>query len=260
MDIDPQDPVGVTQIWALGISIGGILTAKAEVLTMRGLWKREVTEHGKLDALATGIFHGVLKNIELQTDHRKSELIEQVKNEISSSESKELSIRFALDMFRNNHTGRMYGTIGCHGYKAPRSRLFSRILLPLDWKSFQRASFAVDADNSVIVFDFGSSFQTNKHGNHVTKEGEQLAVTYARHWGSQTLPNNDNTNCKVNRKILGLVPLWHESWLVERAGFLTIKVTDEDIHNIRRMPLEVIKVSNIGFYKHQIYNHVLIQL
>ena len=242
VDIDPKDPLGGTQIWAMKIVIAGAFSADADVLTMRDMWRRDQSGKGDIDTTLSGQFHGVLMNVQFEDDKSDSELIEQLRAELEKSESKQLSIRFVLDRYRFNHTGRIYGTIGCHGYKAPQSKLFSRALMPVDKSSFGKASFALDEKNKVIVFDFESSFQTNENGTHVMKKSEYYWITYRYNGVIEGILDKTDVKCKENRVILGIVPLWKENWLTENAGFMTVKISANQIDDVKHSSLEIVKV------------------
>ena len=242
VDIDPQDPVGATQIWAMKIRIPGVLSSNAGVLTMRNMWRREVSGKKNIDGVLTGKFHGTLKDIALEDNAVESRYVEELRYGVEQSISKQLSIRFVLDMFRFNHTGRIYGTIGCHGYNSPQSLLFSRILLSHDRNSFNKASFAVDKEHKAIVFDFGSSFLTNENGTHIVNESEYYLITYQRNRSRGIEKNMEDKNWKQNREILGIVPLSSDDWLTKSAGFITLKVSENQLEEVSRSPLEVIKV------------------
>ena len=246
VDIDPQDPVGVTQIWAMKLRIAGIVAADAGVLTMRDLWKRETSDKKDLDSMLTGKFHGVLKNIEFESKSLESVFANQLRHHVETSFTKELSIRFVLDMFRFNHTGRIYGTIGCHGYNSPESILFSRVLMSEDRSLASKASFAVDEANRALVFDFGSSFRTNENGTHVMNESENYLITYKRYTSKEKEPNFAEDNWREDHEIIGAVPLWSEVWLLERAGFVILKISESQLKEVKSSPLEVIKVGFIS--------------
>jgi len=257
VDIDPQDPVGVTQIWAMKLRIAGIVAADAGVLTMRDLWKRETSDKKDLDSMLTGKFHGVLKNIEFESKSLESVFANQLRHHVETSFTKELSIRFVLDMFRFNHTGRIYGTIGCHGYNSPESILFSRVLMSEDRSLASKASFAVDEANRALVFDFGSSFRTNENGTHVMNESENYLITYKRYTSKEKEPNFAEDNWREDHEIIGAVPLWSEVWLLERAGFVILKISESQLKEVKSSPLEVIKVKGEG--TNAIYEKVILR-
>ena len=246
VDIDPQDPVGVTQIWAMKLRIAGIFAAEAGILTMRDLWKREASDKKDLDSMLTGQFHGVLRNIEFESKSIESIFAKQLRHNVEASFTKELSIRFVLDMFRFNHTGRIYGTIGCHGYNALESILFSRVLMSVDRGLASKASFAVDEANKALIFDFGSSFRTNENGTHVMNESENYLITYKRYTSSEKQTDFAKSNLRENREVIGVVPLWSEEWLSGRAGFVTLRISESQLKEVERSPLEVIKVGLVS--------------
>ena len=229
------------------VRIPGVMAADAGVLSMRNMWKREVSKTKDIDSILTGQFHGILKNVAFVNDGIKSKFVEQLRHNVEKSIAKELSIRFVLDRYRFNHTGRIYGTIGCHGLDAPHSTLLSRVLVPLDRSSYSKASFAVDEGNKAIVFDFGSSFQTTENGVHAINESEYFLITYNRQNGKEVQEDFLIQNWKQNSEILGVVPLWSEDWLIKRSGFITLKISEDTLGEVKQFPLAVIKVIEAIF-------------
>eukprot|EP00795_Rhopilema_esculentum_P016980 gene16980-8483_t len=239
VDIDPLD-LRWTEIWALKIKIPKFFETDSAVLTLRNLWERQINGN-HTDHVFSGLFHGVLKNVEFLGSTERSSFLKQLKWVVQESKNKLLSIRFILDLFDEKSLGgRIYGTIGCQGDDSSTSSLSGRALLPRK-SLYSEAVFTLDHANDVIVLDLGNSLPTGLDGNTLKEAGVSYYVAYA-HQSNYTC-KNAASSIKEDFELLGELPVTDKNWLTHDAGFVSIGIPRGKTELLMRRQFFILKVK-----------------
>ena len=184
-------------------------------------------------------YQSVLKNVQFGTRSEDSPITKYLKERLSRSDKKELSIRFNVDMYNPFSTtaefsyGRIVGSFGILGHDSPPYFTFGRMLKPIGTSpNFWFTPFVYDSTKKTLLIDLGNSLGITKDGRPVKSIGN-LALTYTDN------NKNNKIECPNKWNPFGLISFSDLEKYTLTSGIFKINVGKEDLSDTRVILVQV---------------------
>ena len=256
VDLDPQD-MTVSAIYGWRIRVGELFSADFRPVPLKGLWpkvKNSFAGSGQGESGTGAEFQSVLYNIKWLKSASSSRLMRQIHGVMKSIGSQELSINFNVDRFDQNHEsplctwGRIAGSIGVHGPRAPPFHALARVMRPKHETMYTNTQFVIDEHLKRVFIDLGNTLPITKKG-HLSSLGA-LAIGFVEDIDTEEL------NCSTKIKWIGEVPYRQRQFYRNTTGLVSFALSTDDIHMLTNRPLVMAQVRTTfrDYFFHRIMN------
>ena len=243
VDLDPEDML--TTIYGWQLQVENFFKADVHPTPYKYPWQKlgDGTD-GMRDTYMGVTYHTFLENITWFERASSSPFLRALRNDMASTKSNKLSMRFHMDQYQYNCTcGRIVGAIGPSGLRAPLTVVHGRELEPAQEDKAKQAPFVLDRASRRVHIDLGNSLKMNTSGSPSVQSHGQLAAGYYKHGNVQK-----KRGCSGDLLWIGLIEYQRPDWYRTTAGIESLPGSEplavETMEDLEKSPLVVAEVRS----------------